>query len=468
MGLFSPSRLSFRRIRAAGFFALAAAPGWLLPAPVAAQTISQLTDQLDPACFATRPAGDGQGRNVVFESTCDLVGTNADGNRELFRLGPIGLEQITDTLACANANPSVSADGTRIAYDSDCDTIGTNGDGSVEIFLIDQTTGISQLTAQEFCDSLAPSINAAGNVIAYDSDCNPLGTNLDRSPEIFQVDDAGATVQLTDDATVSGCGSLNASSNALGDLIAFESDCDFTGENFDGVSEIFNVTAGGEISQLTAAGKDDCGSGSASSDADGTSVAFESDCDYAGTNADAGLEIFVVDATGLEVFQLSDDAGVSFCESVAPSLAADGVDLWYSSTCDPVGDNSDGNSEIFRVEASMIEQITDASDCDSFSPALAVEAGQRGFFASNCDEVGMNADGSTEIFEASFCVCGGPVSRANPPVASDALFALNAAIGVTQCALCDCDVDNSGKVSATDALIILNASIGLQVGLDCP
>ena len=155
MGLFSPSCLSSRCIRAAGLLALAAAPGWLLPAPVVAQTISQLTDQLDPACFATRPAGDGQGRHVVFESTCDLVGTNADGNRELFRLGPVGLEQITLTLACANANPSVSADGTRIAYDSDCDTIGTNGDGSVEIFLVDETTGISQLTAEEFCDSLA-------------------------------------------------------------------------------------------------------------------------------------------------------------------------------------------------------------------------------------------------------------------------------------------------------------------------
>jgi Tol biopolymer transport system component len=447
---------------------LAAAPVCLLPGPSAAQTISQLTDQLDPACFATRPAGDGQGRRVVFESTCDLVGTNADGNRELFRLGPVGLEQITQTLGCANANPSVSADGTRIAYDSDCDALGTNADGSVEIFLEDSTTGTSQLTAEEFCDSLAPSINAAGDLVAYDSDCNPLGTNLDRSLELFQVDEAGAIVQLTDDATVSGCGSLNASSNALGDLIAFESDCDFTGENFDGVSEIFQVTGGGQITQLTVAGADDCGSGSSSSDGDGVSVAFESDCDYAGSNRDGSLEIFVVEATGSTVTQISDDDGSTSCESAAPSLSADGVDLWYSSTCDPAGANADGNSEIFRVGDTATEQITDATDCDSFSPALAVQAGARGFFASNCDEAGMNADGSTEIFEASFCVCGAPVSRSNPPVASDALFALNAAIGVTQCSLCDCDVDDSGKVSATDALIILNASIGLQIDLDCP
>lgn len=463
MGLFSPRRLSFSCFRATGLFVLAC----LLPAPSAAQTILQLTDQPDPACFATRPAADGQGRIVVFESTCDLVGTNADGNRELFRLGPVGLEQITQTLGCANANPSLSADGTRIAYDSDCDALGTNADGSVEIFLEDSTTGTSQLTADEFCDSIAPSINAAGDLIAYDSDCNPLGTNLDRSPEIFQVDDSGVTVQLTDDATVSGCGSLNASSNALGDLIAFESDCDFTGENFDAVSEIFQVAAGGGITQLTAAGQDDCGSGSSSSDADGMSVAFESDCDYADANADGGVEIFVVETAGPAVTQISDDDGSTACESVAPSLSSDGVDLWYSSTCDPTGANADGNSEIFRLGDSAAEQITDAADCDSFSPALAVQAGARGFFASDCDEVGMNADGSTEIFEGSFCVCGAPVSGSDPPVASDALFALNAAIGVTQCSLCDCDVDASGKVSATDALIILNASIGLQVDLDC-
>jgi hypothetical protein len=52
--------------------------------------------------------------------------------------------------------------------------------------------------------------------------------------------------------------------------------------------------------------------------------------------------------------------------------------------------------------------------------------------------------------------------------ASDALFALNAAVDLLSCALCVCDVDGSGSVTASDALRILNAAVGLPVTLDCP
>jgi len=440
----------------------------LVAAPAAAQTITQLTDHFDASCFSTRPASDGQGVRVVFESNCDLVGTNADGNLELFSLSQIGLVQITETASCSNLNPSISDDGVWIAYDSDCNPVGMNVDGSVEIFLTDGAGSTLQLTSEEFCDSLFPSINATGDLVAYDSDCNPLGTNLDRSSEIFQTDDTGVVVQLTDDGTVNGCGSFNASSNGVGDLIAFESDCDLTGENFDGVVEIFNVTAGGAIDQLTLAGEDDCGSAAPSSNGDGTLIAFDSDCDYAGENADASFEIFLVNALSFEIGQVTDDDGTDACESTRASLANDGDDIWFTSSCDPLGMNDDGSLEIFRSELTGIQQVTQGVGCDSFSPAVAAQVGLRGVFAGNCDLVGMNTDGGDEIFEASYCVCGAPVSGAMTPVASDSLFTLNAAIGITQCALCECDVDDSGTVSATDALIILNASIGLPVDLRCP
>jgi hypothetical protein len=52
--------------------------------------------------------------------------------------------------------------------------------------------------------------------------------------------------------------------------------------------------------------------------------------------------------------------------------------------------------------------------------------------------------------------------------ASDALFALKAAVGSESCALCVCDVDNSGSISASDALRILGFAVSQPISLTCP
>lgn len=64
--------------------------------------------------------------------------------------------------------------------------------------------------------------------------------------------------------------------------------------------------------------------------------------------------------------------------------------------------------------------------------------------------------------------CGVPLSGGVKPNASDALFALKAAVGVGQCELCVCDVNSSGSVAAGDALAILRAAVGSETVLDCP
>lgn len=64
--------------------------------------------------------------------------------------------------------------------------------------------------------------------------------------------------------------------------------------------------------------------------------------------------------------------------------------------------------------------------------------------------------------------CGVPSSEGPDPKASDALFALQVAVGLRDCALCVCDVDNSGQVAASDALEILRAAVGSGEPLNCP
>jgi cysteine-rich repeat protein len=64
--------------------------------------------------------------------------------------------------------------------------------------------------------------------------------------------------------------------------------------------------------------------------------------------------------------------------------------------------------------------------------------------------------------------CGDPNDDDNW-TASDALFALNSAVGVNSCDECVCDVDASGLVAATDALRLLNFAISVPgITLNCP
>ncbi len=63
--------------------------------------------------------------------------------------------------------------------------------------------------------------------------------------------------------------------------------------------------------------------------------------------------------------------------------------------------------------------------------------------------------------------CGVPASGGDTPQASDALFALQAAVSLKSCDLCICDVDSSGHLAASDALAILRAAVGSGGPLDC-
>jgi len=441
----------------------------LVSAANAGAQIRQLTANAG-TCTMFAPSANADGSLTAFESNCDLVGNNADGNREIFQVDSTGtVTQLTVSSGCANTSPSSNAVGDRVAFDSDCDFTGANADASVEIFLA-KAAVIEQLTAATLCSSLAPSINAVGDRVAFDSDCDFVATNSDANSEIFRVDASGLITQLTIDDSASGCSSIDASSDSSGDLIAFESDCDLSGGNLDQISEIFQVDGSGVLTQLTASPLDTCLSSAPSSDSAGALVAFESDCDYVGTNADASIEIFRVSSAGL-VTQLTDDDGSSACESNAPAMSPSGRAVLYSGFCDPTGDNADASLEIFLVGSSGVEQVTSqVSGCLSFA-ADAFGQSKQAVLVSDCDFSAANAGANQQIFSASLCFCGAPASHfatSTNPVATDALLALNAAVALVYCDPCDCDVNNSGNIAASDALAILKAATGQPIVFDCP
>ncbi len=435
----------------------------------------QLTDASGEFCRALSLAATADGSTVAFESDCDLTGSNSDGSREVFTVTSAAtVTQVSSsTASCTSQSPTVADGGTLVAFASDCDLVsGSNSDLSREIFLYDGTT-LTQLTSGSSCTSAAPSLSADGSAVAFQSDCDLAGTNSDLSAEVFLADTAGSVTQLTNDSSATGCDSRAPSVDSDASVVAFESDCDLTGENSDNeISEIFQVTSQGVVTQLTSSGNANCSSIEPSSDSTGSYVAFASNCDLTGGNSDGGDEIFRVSSSGT-VTQITNDDGTTLCESLDPSMSYDGGFVVFESYCDLAGANSDGSREVFRHGGSNPQQLTDGQGCQSQFPVATSDAVTVSY-SSDCDPLASNSEGQYEVFQLESCSCGGPATGKGPgaPLVSDALVALKAAVGILSCPGCACDVNYDGvavNVSVTDALAILKVSVGITgVSLSCP
>jgi Tol biopolymer transport system component len=460
------TQLSLGRSAATACAAGLAAASLLAGSISAAGAATQLTYH-EGNCSTASPAPNATGTLVAFSSTCDWTGENSDRNREIYQADAQGIvTQLTFTEGCTNTHPSSSFVGDVVAFDSDCD-LGDNADRNVEIFLVTPGT-VSQVTRSIGCTSLGASINSVGDHVAFDSDCDFAGDNLDASVEIFSATSSGTITQITSDVSGTGCLSMHASSNAAGDQIAFESDCDLVGSNPDEIDEIFQFS-GDSVTQLTSSGDDPCINSAPSSSEDGAVIAFESDCDLSGDNPDFSTEIFTVTQNGT-VTQVTKDPGSTICESFAPAISSgiDGNVLVFTGYCNPLGKNADGSFEVFRSTSGAVVQITDGEQCRSVSPALAAVA-RATVYVSTCDPNGLNPDGNAELFVADVCACGAAVSRdPDQPLASDALFALRTAVASAKCAICDCDVTGDHKITASDALLTLKKAVGQDVTLSCP
>lgn len=153
------------------------------------------------------------------------------------------------------------------------------------------------------------------------------------------------------------------------------------------------------------------------------------------------------------------------------------------------GDDSDGDGETNLAEIMTGSGFEPGWDCDSYESASNAPADLADFVDVNdigcvgvtttvpptsttvivtttLDVTTTSSTTSTTILTAN---CGQPVSGGSTPTATDCLFILNAAVGVTTCSPeCICAPSGMLPISATDALICLNKSVGVDVPLNCP
>jgi Tol biopolymer transport system component len=129
------------------------------------------------------------GAFVLFESTADFGGDNADGNRELFRRAVTSATfvQLTDTSSGAAVSASTDQTGTRTVFTDDSTELDRNGDGGGDVFVADALgRDPSAVTATPAGQSgNFGSISDDGQTIALTSQANPFGTNADGNAEVF-------------------------------------------------------------------------------------------------------------------------------------------------------------------------------------------------------------------------------------------------------------------------------------------
>ena len=335
------------------------------------QTVCPLTQVTDTTmCGGVFVSVDGGA--VAFESTCDLTGGNPDASQEIFLFDGATFVQVTTSSGCGNLQPSLS--GGDVAFVSTCDLTAGNPGGQLELFLFD---GSMTVQVTSLGSVLNPSADAGG--AAFVSAADHAGNNADGNIEIFLFD--GVTIsQVTNSA--GACQNMEPSLE--GGAVAFRSNCDLTGTNPDGNIEVF-LFDGMTISQVT--DTSGCGSLFFNSfgwvDLDGGVVAFATNCNLTGGNADGNFEIFQFDGT-----TFAQRTSTSACNNTAPRL--DGGVVGFSSSC-----TADGSTHVFVSDGVTSVDSTPGTGCSGLVHGLS---GGTLALTSQCDLTGSNPDGNPEIF----------------------------------------------------------------------
>lgn len=300
----------------------------------------------------------GDGSKVVFASDLQPGGKKTDNGRssvskELFIVNSdgTGLVQLTNSSAqgVVDGLMDLSADGGMVVFTSEADYLGLNPDQDREVYIIHSDgTGLTQLSTDDNGHmSQAPNITANGRKIAFISTADPLGANPGHYWQIFTINsDKTALKQVTQfNANVTH---MNMSSD--GGKIVFSSRGDVMGAGSDYSEEIYLINADGSgLAQLTNTAED---STSPRISGDGRVIIFTSTADLvAGQNPDPSSELFMMnsDGSGLrQITQTSLPFNVSWMNGI--EISDDGSTVVFASTDNMANENPKNRLMVFAYK----------------------------------------------------------------------------------------------------------------------
>ena len=348
--------------------------------------------------ISINPSISGDGRIVAFESTEDIA---AAGGNQSFRairanvaVDPATFLQMGATRAPA---PAVSQDGSRIAFASKDNPLGTNDDGNSEIFLYDgakliQVTNTSpgNPANRVINGNFLPSISDDGRFIAFSSNRDLANQNADGNLEIFVFDSVALSfTQLTNSAGIVGFSDAKISGN--GAVVAYILDAgtapganrDLLLQNRAGLSPVRLLASSAQSLAMTY--------GRAISD-DGSRVVWSAD------TAANSSQVFLFDGRNNTTRQITTLGTRVTDVALHPTIGGDGSKIAFATrrTVLGPGTNSDGSVELysFDIPSSTFARVTNVSSSSATADVVS----------------SLNDDGSVIAFNFPR-VLSGPVSK---------------------------------------------------------
>lgn len=313
------------------------------------------------------------GKRIAFYSSANLTGANADGSFEVYLYDRPSntMTQVSNFagghMAGGNQVPVLSGDGNRLSYQHFEISGGSAGFRSV---VYDHQTGASVTVTPS-------SIYGETNELARDGKTLLVATG---NGGLRRYDVEGGTL-----APVYAGNTLSTAMSRDGRLVAME---------LYGSLVLRDLSLGTTESIVTAGGYN---MGPDLSD-NGRWLAFTSTYDPLGTNADRNAEVFYIDLATHAVRQITNSTGDAFTNRHV-SLSADGSRMAFSSSANLLGDNADGNEEVFLFDAltGLLRQVTDTTgDTFNFEATLSGD-GLTLAYTSNADH-GSNPRHLMNIF----------------------------------------------------------------------
>jgi Tol biopolymer transport system component len=311
--------------------------------------------------WLARVAGGGSRTAFNCEGSEPWGGPNPDRSEELYAgtLTGTGQIQLTRLVAGDSLEPDMTADGTRVVFLSTANPTADSGYFPKQLYRVaPDGTGLVRLSS--FVDGTAkePSIADSGNVIVFSHDGNPLGTNPNHVYQILAVNGDGTGLrQLT--PTLGG--DLNPATSphvaGNGSVVVFQTRRDLLGEGGVTGQPIYRMQPDGSglarITSKTASAHD------SRVDATGTWVVYKVSTEFHRQRVD-GTQDQVIGTTP------------SFYATLADISAGGGL-VAYQSNGNPLGTNANGNHEIFLWTAStgVTRQLTTTGGGNNQSPSIS-------------------------------------------------------------------------------------------------
>ena len=270
-----------------------------------------------------------------------------------------GLTQITFTVGGLGINePAIAPNGQTVVFAAAMDLVpGGNSDLNSEIFVVNiDGTGLTQVThttggdPNNFGGNTHPRLDPRSRYITFSSDRDLVpGGNTDANHELFLVNVDGTGLrQLT--RTTGGYGVFDPGGlDSTGTKVIFDSDRDMVpGGNADGNSEIYlmNVDGTGLVQLTNTTGGGGCIGPVWTPNTQ--TVTFWSDRDFVGNNPDGNYEVFRMTLNGTGLAQIT--AGTGGFGAAPWGITGNGKSIVVESDRDLVpGSNAGFNSEIYLI-----------------------------------------------------------------------------------------------------------------------